>query len=76
MWEAASPQSLQAARFRVVDRCLNRVGVDLTDAQLGPCECLVLQVGTGRFPLRIAQVTRRWNETEWDGAVESLRKRG
>jgi hypothetical protein len=138
VWEAASPQSLQAARFRVVERCLDRVGVDLTDAQvaeartlidpvvagldlagkplaagnaavalpddplvalwqqltvvrewrgdvhiallvtneLGPCECLVLQVGTGRFPLRIAQVTRRWNETEWDAAVESLRKRG
>jgi hypothetical protein len=138
VWEAASPESLQAARFRVVSRALERVGVDLSDEQiaearalidpvvadlvlagkplaaanaaialpqdplvalwqqltvvrewrgdvhiallvtneLGPCECLVLQVGTGRFPLRIAQVTRRWNETEWEAAVENLRGRG
>lgn len=138
VWEAASPEALQAARFRVVGRALDRVKVDMTDAhvaeamalidpvvagldfagktlaaanaavalpddpllalwqqltvvrewrgdvhiallvtnELGPCECLVLQVGTGRFPFRIAQVTRRWNETEWAGAVESLRQRG
>ena len=138
VWEAASPEALQAARFRVVARALERVGVDLSAEQIaearalidpvvadlvlagkplaaanaalalpqdslvalwqqltvvrewrgdvhiallitnevGPCECLVLQVGTGRFPLRIAQVTRRWNETEWDAAVENLRQRG
>ena len=48
----------------------------LVTNELGPCECLVLQVGTGRFPLRLAQATRRWNETEWEAAVESLRQRG
>ncbi len=48
----------------------------LVTNELGPCACLVLQVGTGRFPLRLAQATRRWNETEWDAAVESLRERG
>ena len=138
VWETASPESLQAARFRVVGRALERVGVDmsadqiaearalidpvvaaldiagkplaaanaavavpddplvalwqqltvvrewrgdvhialLVTNQLGPCECLVLQVGTGRFPLRLAQATRRWNETEWAEAVENLRVRG
>jgi len=138
VWETASPQALQAARFRVVGRALERVGVDMSEDQiaearslidpvvaaldlagkplaaanaavalpddplvalwqqltvvrewrgdvhiallvaneLGPCECLVLQVGTGRFPLRLAQATRRWNEAEWDAAVESLRQRG
>jgi hypothetical protein len=138
VWDAASPEKLQAARFRVVGRALDRVGANLSDEQiaearalidpvvagldlagkplaagnaavalpddplvalwqqltvvrewrgdvhiallitneLGPCECLVLQVGTGRFPLRIAQATRRWNETEWEAAVESLRNRG
>lgn len=138
VWETASPESLQAARFRVVGRALERVGVNLSDDQIAearalidpvvegldlagkplaaanaavalpddplvalwqqltvvrewrgdvhiallvtneiaPCECLVLQVATGRFPMRIAQATRRWNETEWDAAVESLRQRG
>jgi hypothetical protein len=138
VWDTASPESLQAARFRVVERALERVSVDLSSEQIaqaralidpvvadlvlagkplaaanaavalpedplvalwqqltvirewrgdvhiatlitneiGPCECLVLQVGTGRFPLRIAQVTRRWNESEWDAAVENLRQRG
>ena len=116
VWEAASPESLQAARFRVVQRALERVGAGLSPDEiaearslidpvvaglghggkplaaanasvslpddplialwqqltvvrewrgdvhiavlvtneLGPCECLVLQVSTGRFPLRIA----------------------
>jgi len=138
VWETASPESLQAARFRVVGRALARVGADLSQEQigeartlidpvvaaldlagkplaaanaavplpddplvalwqqltvvrewrgdvhiallvtneLGPCECLVLQVGTGRFPLRLARATRRWNDVEWDAAVESLRERG
>jgi len=138
VWEAASPEALQAARFKVVGRAMERVGVDLSAEQiaearslidpvvaslelagkplaaanagvalpedplvalwqqltvvrewrgdvhiallvtneLGPCECLVLQVATGRFPMRIAQATRRWDETEWAAAVESLGKRG
>jgi hypothetical protein len=137
VWATASPESLQEARFRVVSRALERVGVDLSQeaisearslidpvvaaldlagkplaaanaavalpddplvalwqqltvvrewrgdvhiallvtSELGPCECLVLQVGTGRFPLRLAQATRRWNDAEWDAAVESLRER-
>ncbi len=134
VWAAASPESLQAARFQVVGRALERVGVDLTTDQIaearalidpvvagldmagkplaaanasvtlpddplvalwqqltvvrewrgdvhiallvtneiGPCECLVLQVGTGRFPMRIAQVTRRWDEGQWAAAIDSL----
>jgi hypothetical protein len=138
VWDAAPPEALQAARFRVVERALDRVGVDLSSEQIaearalvdpvvaalelagrplaaanaavalpdaplvalwqqltvvrewrgdvhiallvtneiGPCECLVLQVGTGRFPLRIAQATRQWNETQWASAVESLAERG
>ena len=138
VWEAASPESLQAARFRVVQRALERVGAGLSpdeiaearslidpvvaglghggkplaaanasvalpddplvalwqqltvvrewrgDAhiavlvtnELGPCECLVLQVSTGRFPLRIAQVTRRWTDEEWGAATDWLVSRG
>jgi helix-turn-helix protein len=138
VWEAASPESWQAARFRVVRRALERVGVELSTQQItearslidpvvagldlagkplaaanaavalpedpmvalwqqvtvlrewrgdvhiavlvtnevGPCECLVLQVGTGRFPLRLARATRRWDETEWAAASVRLAERG
>ncbi|MEY2401805.1 MAG: hypothetical protein QOJ08_1916 [Ilumatobacteraceae bacterium] len=138
VWEVAAPEALQAARFRVVERALDRVGVDLSSDQIaeartlvdpvvaglelagkplaaanasvalpahplvalwqqltvirewrgdvhiallvtneiGPCECLVLQVGTGRFPLRIARATRRWDETQWAAAVGGLVQRG
>jgi hypothetical protein len=138
VWAAASPESLQAARFRVVRRALDRVGATLSTAEiaearslidpvvaglgyggkplaagnaavalpddplvalwqqltvvrewrgdahiallvtneLGPCQCLVLQVSTGRFPIRLAQATRRWTETEWAAAVDSFRGRG
>ena len=138
VWDAASPEQWQAARFRVVERALHRVAVDLSAEQvaearslidpvvaglvvggkplaagnvtvalpddplvalwqqltvvrewrgdvhiavlvnneLGPCECLVMQVGTGRFPMRIAQATRRWSETEWAAAVAKLAKHG
>jgi len=138
VWEAASPQSLQAARFRVVQRALERVGATLSadeiaearslidpvvaaldhggkplaaanasvalpddpivalwqqltvvrewrgdvhiavlvTNELGPCECLVFQVSTGRFPLRIAQVTRRWTDDQWAAAVDWLAGRG
>ena len=48
----------------------------LVNNAIGPCECLVLQVGTGRFPLQLAQATRRWNDSEWAGAVGSLGERG
>jgi hypothetical protein len=138
VWDAASPEAWQAARFRVVERALKRVDVGLTAEQvaearslidpvvsgldvggkplaggnvavalpddplvalwqqltvvrewrgdvhiavlvnneLGPCDCLVMQVGTGRFPLRIAQATRRWNEGEWAAAVGRLAEHG
>jgi hypothetical protein len=35
-----------------------------------------MSTGTGRFPLKLAQVTRRWDETEWAAAVERLAARG
>jgi hypothetical protein len=43
---------------------------------IGPCECMVLQVGTGRFPLGITQATRQWNEQEWAQAIIGLNARG
>lgn len=138
VWEAASPAALQAARFRVVQRAIERVGATLTTDQidearalvdpvvagltlagrplaagnasialpddpltalwqqitvlrewrgdvhiavlvnneLGPCDCLVLQVGTGRFPMKFAQATRQWTEEEWHSAVGRLAERG
>jgi hypothetical protein len=48
----------------------------LVTNEVGPCECLVLQVSSGRFPLRFAQLTRRWDETQWATAVERLGDRG
>lgn len=44
--------------------------------QLGPCDCMVVQVGTGRFPLSITQATRQWNEAQWADAVARLAARG
>ncbi len=138
VWEAASPESWEAARLRAVGRAMQRVGAELSTAQIGearslidsvvggldlggkplaaanasvalpeepmvalwqqlaivrewrgdvhiallvvneidPCECLVLSTGTGRFPLRIAQVTRRWDEGQWAAAVARLAERG
>ena len=138
VWEAAAPESWQAARFRVVDRALQRVALDLSREQIsearsiidpvvaaldlagkplaaanaavplpddpltalwqqvtvlrewrgdvhiallvaneiGPCECLVLQVNSGRFPLRLAQLTRRWDENQWAAAIANLAERG
>jgi hypothetical protein len=43
---------------------------------IGPCACMVLQVGTGRFPLGITQATRQWNEVEWAKAIVELGARG
>ncbi len=138
VWESASPEALQAARFRVVRRALERVGAHLSaehiaeasailssvvsgldfagkplaaanasvaapdDAlvamwqlvtvvrewrgdvhiallvanDVGPCQCMVLQVGTGRFPMGVTQATRQWSESEWAAAVEILAERG
>lgn len=44
--------------------------------RLAPCECLVLQVASGRFPLPLAQMTRRWSETEWKAASARLAEHG
>ncbi len=44
--------------------------------EVGPCECMVLQVGTGRFPIGAAQATRQWNEDEWASAIKTLNERG
>ncbi|HEY7625641.1 MAG TPA: hypothetical protein VH761_01185 [Ilumatobacteraceae bacterium] len=138
VWATASPESLQAARFRVVGRALQRVGVEMSDAQIaearrlidpvvagltiggrplaagnsavalpddpvtalwqqltvvrewrgdahiavlvnnevGPSDCLALQVASGRFPARLAHVTRRWSDDEWSAAMARLGRRG
>ena len=44
--------------------------------RVGPCQCMVLQVGTGRFPLGTATATRQWNETEWAEAIRALSELG
>jgi hypothetical protein len=129
---------LQAARFRVVSRAAERVGISMSDAdisearalidpvvagldlagkplaaanasvalpsdpyaalwqqitiirewrgdahiavlmynEVGPCDCMILQVETGRFPRRVAQATRQWTEAEWAVSVDRLGKRG
>jgi hypothetical protein len=138
MWDAASPEAIQAARFRVVRRAFDRVGAPLSEEdvaearslagpvlaaldlagkplaaanahvalpddplvalwqqvtvlrewrgdahisvlvanEVGPCDCMVLQVGTGRFPLGVTQATRQWSEAEWAESVERLAARG
>jgi hypothetical protein len=43
---------------------------------VGPCECMVLQVGTGRFPMAVAKATRQWDEQEWGAAIDRLAGRG
>lgn len=43
---------------------------------IGPCECMVLQAGTGRFPLAVAKGSRQWDPTEWSAAVATLTARG
>lgn len=138
VWAAASPETLQAARFRAAQRALDRVGPTMSTEQvaearsiidpvvaaldlagkplaaanaavalpadpllalwqqvtvirewrgdvhiavlvanhIGPCDCMVLQVGTGRFPLGVAQASRQWNEAEWSASVQRLAARG
>jgi hypothetical protein len=138
VWAKVTPAQMQAARFRVVRRALDRVGVSIADAalaeaqaivdpvvagldlagkalaaanaavalpddpllalwqqlavvrewrgdvhiaalvahELGPCECMVVEVGVGKFPMSIARATRRWDDVEWATAVERLTTRG
>ena len=138
VWAAATPEAMQAARFRAAGRAMTRVGAALSDAELaearaiidpvvasldyagkplaaanaavalpddsqvalwqqvtivrewrgdahiailqaaglGPCDCTVMQVGTGRFPKGLAAATRLWTEDEWAAAVARLAARG
>jgi len=48
----------------------------LADNGLGPCDCLVLHVATGRLPVALARATRRWNDAEWTAATARLVARG
>ncbi len=43
---------------------------------IGPCDCMVLQAATGRFPLPLAKGSRQWSETEWADAIARLSVRG
>ena len=138
VWAAAAPAALQQARFRVVRRALDRVGVEPSDAviaearsiidpvvaaldlagkplaaanaavalpddrlvalwqqvavvrewrgdvhiallvanEVGPADCLLLQVATGRFPMGVARATRQWNDDQWSAAISRLAARG
>ena len=48
----------------------------LLEADVAPCEALVLHAATGEVPRALLQVTRYWNDEEWDAAVEALAGRG
>ncbi len=138
VWSTASPADLQAARFRVVERAIKRVGVTFTPEELAearalidqvvagldlagkplaaanaalalpadsltalwqqlttirewrgdvhnailiansvsPCDCLVLQSGSGRVPAPMLRGSRQWNDEEWNKSVEGLVARG
>lgn len=43
---------------------------------IGPCDCMVLQVGTGRFPAGVARATRQWNDEQWAASVARLGEQG
>ena len=47
VWNTASPESLQAARFRVVHRALERVGADVSSGQIAEARSLVDLVVAG-----------------------------
>ena len=138
LWELTSPTLMQAARFQVVRRACDRVGVGIDHVEIaearvvldqvvgeadlaakplaaanaavvlpgdplvalwqqvtvlrewrgdahisvlvanevGPCACMILQVGTGRFPLGAARATRGWTDDEWGATVSDLAARG
>ena len=44
--------------------------------EIGPCECLILQVGTGRMSRFLVSSTRRWDDAEWAAATSNLVDRG
>ncbi|MCP5027236.1 MAG: hypothetical protein GY929_13230 [Actinomycetia bacterium] len=44
--------------------------------QIGPRDCMVVSVGTGRFPMGVTKATRQWTEQDWGGAIDRLGSRG
>ncbi len=44
--------------------------------EVDPCSCMVLQVGSGRFPLAVTKASRQWTDEEWAAAVDRLGARG
>ncbi len=47
----------------------------MTDG-VGPCEALVMHVGTGQVSRQALQTTRRWSDEEWETATRALHQRG
>ncbi len=43
---------------------------------VGPCEALVMHVGTGQASRQALQTTRSWSDEEWETAARGLRERG
>ena len=43
---------------------------------VGPCEALVMHVGTGQVSRQALQTTRSWSDEEWETAAQSLHERG
>lgn len=138
VWDAASPESLQAARFVAARRAMDRAGVEMSDDAIaearsiidpvvagldlggkalaaanvavalpddpllalwqqvtvlrewrgdvhiallvanaiGPCDCMVLQVGTGRFPMGVARASRGWDDAAWAASTSRLAEMG
>ena len=50
--------------------------VALVEAEVAPCEALVLQSTYTEIPRQTLQTTRNWSDDEWQAAVESLAARG
>jgi hypothetical protein len=48
----------------------------LVEADIAPCEALVLQAATGRSDPDALRVNRGWTEAEWAASVEALQTRG
>lgn len=44
--------------------------------EVGPCDCTVLQVTTGRAPAGVTRAMRQWTDDEWAAATGRLVERG
>ena len=69
VWEAAPPDSLQAARFRVVNRAMERVGIKFSTEQIAEARALIVRSSpistspANRSPpatWRLPSLTIRW----------------